>query len=184
MIIVITGPSGSGKTTLRRILNDEYGIPMLKNVTTRQKRPGEIDGVDYLFVTDAEFRRMRDGGDLLEWVEYSGNCYGLKRADHLTGITVLEAEGAKKLKEMFPGKVRIVYLEVPEQTRIERMRDRGDTPEEVKKRVQRDRERFESSGIKDQADLVIDNTDIRSAVKEIMEFLEGPFGQRSVEGEN
>lgn len=184
MIIVITGPSGSGKTTLRRILNDEYGIPTLKNVTTRQKRPGEIDGVDYLFVTDAEFCRMRDEGDLLEWVEYLGNCYGLKRADHLTGITVLEAEGAKKLKGMFPGKVKIVYLEVPEQTRIKRMRDRGDTPEEVEKRVQRDRERFENSGIKDQADLVIDNTDIPSTVEKILGLLEGTFGQRPAEGRN
>ena len=173
MIIVITGPSGSGKTTLRRILNDEYGIPTLKNVTTRQKRPGEIDGVDYLFVTDAEFRRMIEKGLLLEWVEYSGNYYGLKRAGDMKGVTVLETEGARRLKEMFPGKVKIVYLEVPEQTRIKRMRDRGDIPEEVDKRVQRDRERFENSGIKDQADLVIDNVDIQRTVKEILPLFEG-----------
>ena len=173
MIIVITGPSGSGKTTLRRILNDEYGIPTLKNVTTRQKRPGEIDGVDYLFVTDAEFRRMIEKGLLLEWVEYSGNYYGLKRTGDMKGVTVLETEGARRLKEMFPGKVKIVYLEVPEQTRIKRMRDRGDIPEEVDKRVQRDRERFENSGIKDQADLVIDNVDIQRTVKEILPLFEG-----------
>ena len=173
MIIVITGPSGSGKTTLRRILNDEYGIPTLKNVTTRQKRPGEIDGVDYLFVTDAEFRRMIEKGLLLEWVEYSGNYYGLKRTGDMKGVTVLETEGARRLKEMFPGKVKIVYLEVPEQTRIKRMRDRGDIPEEVDKRVQRDRERFENSGIKDQADLVIDNVDIQRTVKEILLLFEG-----------
>jgi guanylate kinase len=173
MIIVITGPSGSGKTTLRRILNDEYGIPTLKNVTTRQKRPGEIDGVDYLFVTDAEFRSMMEKGLLLEWVEYSGNHYGLKRSGDMRGVTVLETEGARKLKGMFPGKVKIVYLEVPEQTRIKRMLDRGDTPEEVDRRVQRDRERFESSGIKDQADLVIDNVDIQRTVKEILLLFEG-----------
>ncbi|NLX87443.1 MAG: hypothetical protein GXY97_09915, partial [Clostridiales bacterium] len=71
-----------------------------------------------------------------------------------------------------------------EQTRIKRMRDRGDTPEEVEKRVQRDRERFENSGIKDQADLVIGNTDIPSTVKKILELLEGTLGQRPAEGRN
>jgi guanylate kinase len=173
MIIVITGPSGSGKTTLRRILNDKYGMPTLKNVTTRQKRPGEIDGVDYLFVTDAEFRRMRDGGDLLEWVEYSGNYYGLKRTGDMRGVTVLETEGAKRLKRIFPGEVKIVYLEVPEQTRIKRMLDRGDPPSEVYKRIRKDRGRFEKSGLKEQADLVVYNADMGQAIKEILPLFEG-----------
>jgi guanylate kinase len=168
MIIVITGPSGSGKTTIRRILSDEYGIPTLKNVTTRPRRPGERDGVDYLFVTIEEFLRMRDGGLLLEWVEYSGNFYGLKRTEDMTGVTVLETEGARRLKAMFPGRVRIVYLEVPEEIRRRRMLDRGDSPDEVDKRIMRDRERFEKSGIKDQADLVVDNVDISRAVEEIL----------------
>jgi guanylate kinase len=168
MIIVITGPSGSGKTTIRRILGDEYGIPTLKNVTTRPKRQGERDGVDYQFVTAGEFQRMRDEGLLLEWVEYSGNFYGLKRTYDLRGITVLETEGAKRLKEMFPGKVRIVYLEVPEQTRIKRMLDRGDSLAEADRRVRRDRERFEASGIKEKADLVVDNEDIYRAIEGIL----------------
>ena len=173
MIIVITGPSGSGKTTLRRILNNEYGIPTLKNVTTRQKRPGEIDGVDYLFVTDAEFRRMMEKGLLLEWVEYSGNYYGLKRTGDMRGVTVLETEGARRLKGMFPGKVKIVYLEVPEQTRIKRMLDRGDAPSEVYKRIRKDRERFGKSGLIEQADLVVYNADMEQAVKEILPLFEG-----------
>jgi len=172
MIIVITGPSGSGKTTIRRILNSEYGMPALKNVTTRPKRPGERDGVDYLFVTADEFRRMRDEGLLLEWVEYSDNFYGLKRTGNMSGVTVLETQGAKKLKSMFPEEVRIVYLEVPEHIRIKRMLDRGDATGEAYERVQRDRERFEKSGLKDQADLVVDNMDMHRAVKEILSLVQ------------
>jgi guanylate kinase len=172
MIIVITGPSGSGKTTLRRVLNDDYKIPVLKNVTTRRKRPRETDGVDYLFVTAGEFHRMREQGQLVEWVEYSGSFYGLKRTDNMRGVTVLETEGAKKLKAMFPGEVRIVYLQVPEHIRRKRMLDRGDSPDEVDKRVQRDRDRFEKSGIKRQADLVVDNMDMHQAIREIMLLLE------------
>jgi guanylate kinase len=176
MIIVITGPSGSGKTTLRRILSDKYAIPTLKNVTTRQRRPGEKDGVDYLFVTAEEFHRMREEGHLLEWVEYSGNFYGLKRTEDMRGVTVLETEGARKLKGMFPGKVKIVYLEVPEQTRIKRMLDRGDSPEETVLRIARDRERFEDLGLKQQADLVVRNIDMEMAVKEILPLFEGEPG--------
>ncbi|MFA6670824.1 MAG: hypothetical protein WCS98_09375, partial [Bacillota bacterium] len=99
---------------------------------------------------------------------YSGNFYGLKRTYDLRGITVLETEGAKRLKEMFPGKVRIVYLEVPEQTRIKRMLDRGDSLAEADRRVRRDRERFEASGIKEKADLVVDNEDIYRAIEGIL----------------
>ncbi len=168
MIIVITGPSGSGKTTIRRILSDEYGIPTLKNVTTRPKRPGEVDGVDYMFVTATEFNRMRKENQLVEWVEYSGNFYGLKKTDNMRGIAVLETQGAKKLKTMFPEDVRIVYLQVPEHIRIKRMLDRGDSPAEVDMRVRKDREKFEQPGIREQAHLVIDNIDMHEAVREIL----------------
>lgn len=171
MIIVITGPSGSGKTTIRRILKGEYGIPTLENVTTRGKRPGERDGVDYLFVTVEEFKRMIGEGLLLEWTEYSGHFYGLKRPEAMEGLTVLETEGAKNLKKMFPEKIRIVYLEVPEETRKLRMLERGDDPDEADKRLQGDRERFEISGFKSEADLVVNNTDINRAVKSILSFM-------------
>lgn len=154
-------------------MSDEYDIPALKNVTTRSRRPGERDGVDYLFVTAGEFRRMRDEGLLLEWVEYSGNLYGLKRTEDLRGVTVLETEGARRLKAMFPDKVRIVYLEVPEQIRMERMLDRGDSPQKAHLRIARDRERFEDSGLKQQADLVVCNIDMASAVKKILPLFEG-----------
>lgn len=173
MIIIITGPSGSGKTTLRRILNEKYNIPTLQNVTTRDKRPGEEDGRDYLFITVEEFQRMKDKGLLLEWVKYSGNYYGLigNAKGDMKGVTVLETEGAKRIKGMFPHKVKIVYLDVPEIIRRERMLGRGDSPEYVSERIRWDRERFEASGFKGQADLVLDNADIGQAVKEILHIV-------------
>lgn len=173
MIMIITGPSGSGKTTLRRILNDEHNIPTLQNVTTRNRRANEKEGVDYLFITVEEFLQMRDEGHLLEWVKYSGNYYGLigNKGENIRGTTVLETEGAKRLKAMFPDAARIIYLEVPEQVRRKRMLERGDSPCEADRRIQCDRERFENTMFKDQADLVVDNVDIDNAINEILSFL-------------
>lgn len=171
MILVITGPSGSGKSTLRKILTEQFGINRLMNVTTREKRPGEVDGVDYVFMTRVEFERMKSRGRLLEWVEYSGNLYGLMRSSNMDGVTVLEAEGAMRLKGMFPQEVKIVYLQVPEETRRERMLHRGDSIVEIGKRLKTDRVNFENSGIKEKADLVVKNIDLSKAVDEILSLV-------------
>ncbi|MBA1335474.1 MAG: hypothetical protein HPY66_1099 [Firmicutes bacterium] len=171
MILVITGPSGSGKSTVRRILTERFGVPRLMNVTTRDKRPGEVDGVDYLFITGDGFEQMKSQGKLIEWVEYSGNFYGLAKSDSMDGVTVLETEGALRLKKMFPDEVKIVYLEVPEETRRDRMLGRGDTPDEVVNRLKTDREKFENSGIKQRSDLIIHNMDLDRAIEEILRII-------------
>lgn len=170
MILVITGPSGAGKTAIRRELVSNRNIPNLINVTTRKKRKGEIDGVDYLFVSRERFKEMVEQGELLEWVEYSGNYYGLKINGNMEGVTVLENEGALKIKSMFPGRARLVYLKAPEDLRRDRMLKRGDDPEQVEKRILADRERFEKSKFEENADLVIENIDFQQAVKAIEDY--------------
>jgi guanylate kinase len=78
IMLVVSSPSGAGKTTLtRNLLEVEDDVVMSVSVTTREKRPSEIEGVHYRFLkTQKEFDRMRDGGDLLEWATVHGNCYG------------------------------------------------------------------------------------------------------------
>lgn len=171
MMLVITGSSGSGKSTVRKILTERYGVPRLMNVTTRDKRPGETDGVDYLFTTVDGFEQMKSQGKLIEWVEYLGNLYGLAKNESMDGVTVLETEGALRLKKMFPDEVKIIYLEVPEETRKDRMLGRGDIPGEVASRLKTDREKFENSGIKQRSDLIIHNVDIARVIEEILRIL-------------
>ncbi len=80
IMLVVSSPSGAGKTTLtRNLLREEENVSLSVSVTTRDRRPSEIDGVHYHFVTKRRFEAMRDGGELLEWAEVHGNYYATPR---------------------------------------------------------------------------------------------------------
>ena len=80
-LIVVSGPSGVGKSTIvRSVMERDPQIWLSVSVTTRAPRPGERDGVDYLFVTDSEFDSLVQNGGLLEWATYAGNKYGTPAA--------------------------------------------------------------------------------------------------------
>ena len=81
-LMLIVGPAGVGKTVvLTRALEEEMGFARLTSLTTRDPRPGEVDGVDYHFVDGREFEAMRDGGLLVEWTMYDGEFYGTPVSD-------------------------------------------------------------------------------------------------------
>ncbi|HLF58554.1 MAG TPA: guanylate kinase [Alphaproteobacteria bacterium] len=80
MMLVLSSPSGAGKTTIaRRLLDRDARLDMSVSVTTRPKRPGEVDGVDYVFVEPAEFARMAEAGELLEHAKVFKHDYGTPR---------------------------------------------------------------------------------------------------------
>lgn len=80
-MLVVSSPSGAGKTTLtRELLNKEQKVSLSVSVTTRARRPSEIEGVHYKFITRREFEILRDAGELLEWAEVHGTFYGTPRA--------------------------------------------------------------------------------------------------------
>jgi guanylate kinase len=130
---VITGPSGAGKGTLIKVLVER--IPVLEvavSATTRPQRPGEVDGRDYWFLSEAEFVRRIDDGAFLEHVAYvSGKRYGTLRSevDRIAGegrvcVLELELEGALLVQRDLPGAVSIfIAADVPELER--RLRERA-----------------------------------------------------------
>jgi guanylate kinase len=80
IMLVVSSPSGAGKTTLtRNLLREEDNVSLSVSATTRARRPSEIDGVHYYFVSKRHFEAMRDGDELLEWAEVHGNYYGTPR---------------------------------------------------------------------------------------------------------
>ncbi len=80
LLLVMSSPSGAGKSTLsRRLLAADRNITMSVSVTTRQPRPGEVDGKDYHFIRKERFASLRDGNELLEYAEVFGNFYGTPR---------------------------------------------------------------------------------------------------------
>jgi guanylate kinase len=125
-LIVVSGPSGAGKSTLIRASLEE--VPELAysvSATTRRPRPGEVDGIDYIFLSRQEFERWIQEGRFLEWAEYSGNLYGTPERkveefldEGKSVILELELQGARQVRVKRPDAV-MVFVRAPslEETR-------------------------------------------------------------------
>ncbi len=145
LLLVLSSPSGAGKTTLARgLLEADSGISLSISATTRKARPGEIDGRDYVFVDEARFTALRDGGELLEWARVFGNLYGTPKkpveAALEAGRDVLfdiDWQGAQQLSEKMKGDLVRVFILPPSGEVLEsRLRGRAqDPPEVVAKRM-------------------------------------------------
>ncbi|MEK7322059.1 MAG: guanylate kinase [Pseudomonadota bacterium] len=145
-LYIISAPSGAGKTSLVRTLLARLPTMALSvSHTTRAMRPGERDGVDYHFVTVADFKAMVAAGAFLEHAQVFDNFYGTSKA----GIQVQLAEGrdvlleidwqgARQVRAAFPGAVGIFILPPSRQALEQRLRDRGQDGEEVIARRMRD----------------------------------------------
>lgn len=172
-LIAITGPSGVGKGTLVRLLLARHPELYLSvSTTTRQPRPGEVEGKDYYFVSPEQFKALIQTEQLLEWAEYAGNYYGTPRENVETqinrGRTVLleiEVIGAQQVKQTFPEALRLFILP-PNLAELERrLRDRGtDTEDAIAKRLQRAKAEIELSP---EFDLQIINDNLDQALEKI-----------------
>ncbi|MCI5793288.1 MAG: guanylate kinase [Lachnospiraceae bacterium] len=139
MLVVISGFSGSGKGTLMKQLMENYDYYSLSvSATTRQPRPGEVEGKDYFFVTKQKFFGMLQNDELLEYASYVDNFYGTPRSyveqEMEKGkdvILEIEMQGALKIKAKFPESV-LVFITPPTVEELgERLRKRGTETEEV-----------------------------------------------------
>lgn len=143
-LFVISGSSGVGKgTVIKGFLekNPEFGLSI--SHTTRQKREGEVDGVNYFFITKEEFLQGVKNGEFLEWAEFSGNFYGTKKAfvEKLLNegkdlILEIETQGALQVKEKMPEAV-LIFIAPPSYQDLEmRLRNRQTESEEaIQKRL-------------------------------------------------
>jgi guanylate kinase len=121
LLLVISSPSGAGKTTLtRRLLDSDPSITMSVSVTTRAPRPGEVDGKDYLFISMEKFNAMRDSGELLEWAEVFGNCYGTPKAPVQASLAVgrdvlfdIDWQGTQQLAQVMPEDLVRIFILPP-----------------------------------------------------------------------
>lgn len=114
ILFCVTGPSGSGKTTIMRSIMDNE----LLSFTTRQMREGEVNGKDYIFIKEEQFKNMLDGGALAEYTKYDGNYYGLTLEELLTkteekpAFFVCNNHGLQQIREKYDNIVSIfLYAE-------------------------------------------------------------------------
>lgn len=140
LLLVVSSPSGAGKTTLsRRLLAAHQELRFSVSYTTRDRRKGEQDGVDYHFVSNAEFDRMIAADAFAEWCIVHGRRYGTAvdtvAAALASGQKVLldiDYQGAAKLRQQLPDEARLVYILPPSLAILEqRLRARGTDSESV-----------------------------------------------------
>jgi guanylate kinase len=176
-LIVLTGPSGVGKGTLLRSLLQRHPELFLSiSITTRAPRPGEIDGLHYYFVDRPQFERMVAKGELLEWAEFAGNCYGTPRApveaqirQGHSVVLEIELEGARQVRRSFPEAIQI-FLLPPSMLELEyRIRSRGqDSEAAIERRLKRAQEEVNAA---DEFDVQIVNDDLDKALNRIEKAL-------------
>lgn len=158
LLLVISGPAGSGKgTVIKTLMEKEKDIAYSVSATTRAPRPGEIDGVNYHFITVDDFKSRIATGGILEYTEYCGNFYGTpkKEAEEVLAsgrnlILEIEVEGAGNVKKLCPEAVLIMLLPPSHAEQEKRLRGRGTEPEDkILARLAKAKEEIKQLGLYD-----------------------------------
>lgn len=175
-MIVLCGKSGSGKNTIQNELV-KLGMNRIVTYTTRPMRLGEIDGITYHFISEEEFLQKRESGFFLESTSYftaSGEewFYGTNAGDFtLNGVLILNPNGIKtlikKLKKLY--NAMIFYLDCSDAVLTHRLKQRGDDPVEVSRRLKADDKDFED--IYKCTDTVLINEDFFDAPEKIAQCI-------------
>jgi guanylate kinase len=171
-ILVITGPSGVGKGTLiKGLLERAPGLELAVSATTREPREGEVNGVDYHYLSEADFDRRVAAGEFVEHAEYAGNRYGTLKSElsrPARGIVLeIDVQGARQVRESLP-EARLVFIEPPSFEDLEqRLTGRAsDQPAQIQRRLEAAREELAAAG---EFDHRIVNDDVQRAVQELGE---------------
>jgi len=178
-VVVLSGPSAVGKSTVVRCLRERVpGLHFSVSATTRLPRPGEVDGVDYSFVTPDQFQQLIDGGALLEWAEIHGGLHRsgtpgepVREAARAGNPVLIEVDlaGARAVKAAMPEAIT-VFLAPPSWDALQsRLAGRGtETPEVMARRLDTARAELAAQG---GFDRVVVNSQLESACSELVSLL-------------
>lgn len=178
MLIVLSGPSGVGKGTVRRALFEKRGnkLDYSVSMTTRKMRPGEVDGVDYYFVSKEEFEQRIKDGKFLEYAQFVGNYYGTpldKIEEKIEAgkevVLEIEVNGALQVKDKVKDAVMIFLVPPSKEDLFTRLRNRGTESEEIiEQRVKKAASEFKMAY---KYDYIVVNDDVDNAADRIMAII-------------
>ena len=182
-LLVVSGPSGVGKSSVVHALTERMEFHFSVSWTTRERRPGESDGVDYVFVDRPRFEEGIAHGGFLEWAEYSGQLYGtprepvlaqLERGNHV--LLDIENEGARQVKHAYPQAV-LVFVLPPSMDELERrLRGRGDTSQQdIERRLRIAQDQIADAS--ERFDHLVTNHEVGAVADEIVSILTAAAGR-------
>lgn len=173
LLLVISGFAGSGKGTICKELMKQYdNYAFSVSATTRDPRPGEVDGVDYFFITKEHFEEMIKANELLEYAQYVSNFYGTpkkyveeKLQEGKDVILEIECQGALHVKEIFPEAVLFFVMPPNVKEIYNRLKGRGtETEEVILRRMRRGQEEAE---VIEKYDYLLINDDLDETVQRL-----------------
>lgn len=159
-MIILVGESASGKSSIESVLEKEYGYKKTVSYTTREPRKGEIDGVDYNYISPEEFTKKTNENFFVEIGAYNGWLYGTTKEQYTKDtVCVLTPHGLRQIKKNLEDKkdldMHTFYIKVPRRDRLIKILQRGDEVDEAIRRNQSDVGQFD--GIEDEVDYVLEN---------------------------
>ncbi|HUR93495.1 MAG TPA: guanylate kinase [Gemmatimonadales bacterium] len=177
-LLVLSSPSGGGKTTIARNLlqaRDDLGYSV--SATTRSRREGEQEGVDYHFLDRGEFLRRVEAGEFLEWATYAGNLYGTLRTEidgifarGRTAVLDVEVEGARQIRATFPNSLHLFVLPPSAEVLVGRLSGRNTEARAViRERITRAADELAAVA---EYDYAIFNEDLVRAVTQVAAILD------------
>jgi guanylate kinase len=169
-VLVITGPSGVGKGTLIKALRQRVpGLQLAVSATTRKPREGEVNGVDYHFLSEEDFDRRVAGGEFVEHAEYAGNRYGTLKSElnrpACAVVLEIDVQGARQVREAL-SEALLIFIEPPSFEDLERRlaRRAKDLPDEIERRLAAARDELAAAP---EFDHRVVNEDVEGAVEEL-----------------
>jgi guanylate kinase len=177
-LLVLSSPSGGGKTTIaRRLLELRTDLGYSVSATTRARRPGEVDGRDYHFLSTEEFARREAAGEFIETATYNGHRYGTLRSEIKRSFAAgrhvvldIEVEGARQVRRHFPHAVHIFVLPPSATVLLERLRGRRtEDGEALRRRMAHAAEEFQAVA---EYDYAVVNDNLEAAVAHVMAILD------------
>lgn len=170
---MVSAPSGAGKTSLVRALveaNDDLSVSV--SHTTRRKRPGEVDGINYHFISEAQFNDIKRQGGFFEWAQVFDNFYGTSKQSVIEllnqGVDVIleiDWQGASQVKQQMPDSVAIFILPPSTATLRDRLTQRGqDEPSVIERRMQSARDEISHYA---NADFIVLNDNFETALSDL-----------------
>jgi guanylate kinase len=178
LLAVVSGPSGVGKdTVLQRLFELDPSMSYSVSYTTRQPRPGEVDGRDYSFLSDAQFDAMVAAGELLEWepVHTHRSGTGRRRIEETLDagrdiVLNIDVKGGLRIRDLVPDAM-LVFLAPPGLEELERRR-RGRGTEDEAELARRGADAQIEMGYSPQYDVIVVNDDVERAAKEILDLIQ------------